>query len=161
MLGILLALFINNWQEGQKNQRFLRSVFSSISQELLDNIQELKEVMPQQEALLDSLERYMDNDQISASEVIISADGFKLPTIKNTAWRSFLNTKMELVDYELIAILSEIEAAKDFLSVKTSKMMDFIFSAADNTTAESKRILSMHILNILDSEDQILEMHNE
>ncbi|MEM7572643.1 MAG: DUF6090 family protein [Bacteroidota bacterium] len=161
VLGILIALFINNWQEGLKNQRFLRSVFSSISQEIADNLEELDQIIPLQEAVIDSLEVHLNDDQLSAGEVIIAADGFKLPTIKNAAWRSFLNTKIELIDYELISILSEIEEAKAFMQIKTSKLMDFIFSAIDNNTAESKQILMMHILNVIDSEEQIQEMHHE
>jgi len=43
IIGILIALFINNWNEDRKDKRYLTQIFSSIESEALSDIVESKE----------------------------------------------------------------------------------------------------------------------
>ncbi|MEZ4918458.1 MAG: hypothetical protein R2792_05070, partial [Saprospiraceae bacterium] len=63
VLGVLIALFINEWKQNSDNKRFLANVFESVDKEMELNIMEFNKVLPKQQALIDTVRAYMDNDQ--------------------------------------------------------------------------------------------------
>ena len=55
MIGILIALLINNWNEDRKEKKYLNQIFASINKELEESRIDLKENIPKQQVLIDSL----------------------------------------------------------------------------------------------------------
>ena len=101
-----------------------------MEQEMTENKAEITEILELQFALVDSIDVYMNNEEITLSEILMRAEGIQIPIVKNTSWRSFLNTKMEIMDYEVIAQMTEIEEGKQFLRIKSEKLLDFVYEHA-------------------------------
>ena len=55
IIGILIALLINNWNEDRKEKKYLNQIFASINKELEESSIDLKENIPKQQVLIDSL----------------------------------------------------------------------------------------------------------
>ncbi len=157
IFGILVALFLNDWKDQRDNQRFLDRVMNSIELEIRENKSDIEEVIPLQNKFIDSLEVHLDNPDVSIADLFVVTGGIKIPTVKNTAWRSFLNTNIELVDYEVISILTEIEEARQFFKLKLSTLMEFGMMNSASIKREDKQMLMVQLLNVMDSEEGLLE----
>ncbi len=161
VLGVLIALLISNWNEEKRNEKFLNSVLDSIQKELKEDRDDFKGVLSEQYALIDTIELYVDDDEVSIVDCINKASGFKAVTSKSNSWWSFLNTKIEIVGYETISTLSEIEDRKQFLNLKLSKLMDFVFEDPGSTEYTRKKMLIAQILNLVDTEKRLLSLYEE
>ncbi len=161
ILGILIALFINDWNQKKENERFLTRILESIDQEMKLNIEEFDSTIPKQYALIDTIQFYMDDDEISLTEIFVRAKGLQVPTVKNTSWKSFLNSKMELVDFTVISKLTDIEESKILMNKKLDSLMSFVLDNSQSTNPKNKNKLIIQLLNLLDSEEQLLDTYKE
>ena len=161
VLGILIALLINNWKEKADDERFISRIFDSIEKEMKSNEASFNKELPMHYALIDTIDRYMVDEKISLTDIIIKGKGLQAPTVKNASWNSFLNTKLELIDFNTISILSEIEESKHFLNLKFSNLMDFILDNSESTDTVRKRMLRIQILNLVNSEEGLLKLYEE
>jgi hypothetical protein len=159
VLGVLIALFINEWKQNSDNKRFLANVFESVDKEMELNIMEFNKVLPKQQALIDTVRAYMDNDQIQLVELVSKANGIQVPSVRNTSWKSFLNSKMELVNFETISQLTDIDESKQLMGKKLDGFMDFIIKESVSTSTDSKKLMVIQLLNLIDSEQQLLHLY--
>lgn len=83
--GILIALFIDNWNSERKDKVYINQVFSTINSELKDSKEDIKATIPRQKALIDSLEFYSSNKSITLSDIILKSKGIYIPQIKINA----------------------------------------------------------------------------
>lgn len=159
ILGILIALFLNNWKERVEDERFLTAALQSIHQELEEDEQLIKETLPIQYSLVDTITYYVENNNVSIIDCITKANGIKVYTSKSDSWWSFLNSKIEIVGFETISEISKIEEYRQFTSFKTEKLMDFVFENAESTTSNSKTMLIYQVLNLIESEEALLKLY--
>lgn len=108
IIGILVALYINNWNEKTKDQKYIDQIFSSINKELKDSNDDIVKEIAFQETLVDTLNFYKSNENISIFDIMMKADGIHMPRIKINSWRAISNSKIELMEYETISALSTI-----------------------------------------------------
>lgn len=155
--GILIALFIDNWNSQQKDKAYIHQVFSTIDSELKESKEELTNKMPKQQALIDSLNRYVANENISFQTIILKSNGVHIPQIRINAWKSIANTKIDLIDYRKIALLSNIEELKETLNNKSELLMSFIYSNFNTTDKNVKATAKLILMDITQTERAIYE----
>ncbi len=150
--GILIALFINNWSENRKDKKYVEQVFSTVKSELNETNQEIKDIIHLQQALTDSIELYANNKNTTILDVVKKAKGIQIPKIKLNAWKAISNSKIDLVKYEKIASLSNIEEQKEILKDKTEYLMTFLYSNFHETDKSKKETLKMILIDIMQTE---------
>ena len=150
--GILIALFINNWSETRKDKKYVEQVFATVNSELNETNEEIKDIIPLQQALTDSLELYANYKNATILDVVKKAKGIKIPKIKINAWKAISSSKIDLVDYERIASLSNIEEQKEILKDKTEYLMTFLYSNFHETEKSKKETLKMILIDIIQTE---------
>ena len=150
--GILIALFINNLSETQKEKKYVEQVFSTVNSELKETNEEIKEIIPLQQALTDSLELYAKNTNATILDIVKDAKGIQIPKIKINAWKAISNSKIDLVNYERISSLSNIEEQKEILKDKTEYLMTFLYSNFHETDKSKKETLKMILIDIIQTE---------
>jgi len=167
ILGILIALAVNNWNETRKDKRYLEQIYTSINNELEESRIEIKESIPKQQILIDSIGRYMNDETVAIFDIIRKADGIQGPRIKNNAWKAIAGSKIELVEFEKLSALSEIDQSKEGIELKTDKLIDFLVNNLKSTSQEKKEIfmlLSQEILSTvkysLSEIEEFLEKEN-
>lgn len=155
--GILIALFIDNWNSERKDKAFIKQVFSTVDSELKDTNIEILEKIPIQESLIDSLDFYTSYKNIKLSDIIMKSDGIRIPQIKINAWKTVSNTKIDLIDYEKITILANIAEHKDLLNSKMEFLMNFLYSKNTQTDENTKQTFKLLILDMIQTERTIQE----
>ena len=160
-VGILLALFINNWNENRKDQAFLDRVQASLEQELSDNAEDLEEMVTRHQGLIDTTRHYLANDTVSVFDVFAYTSGFQIPSVKLTSWQALKSSRVELADYELISAMTDLEDIKINLNLKIEKLMDFAYSHLRYKDEGSKERLLIHFLDLLDTEEDLLERNKQ
>ena len=161
IIGILIALFINNWNEDRKDKMYLDKIFLSIENELNDSATEIKSVMPKQIASVDTLDVYLNNQQVTLYEIMIRSNGIQMPTIKTNSWNAIANSKIELIEYDKLSALSEIAERKENLIQRIEKQMDYIFQNFENTDRNKKIIVRMMIMDVVNTENELLNKIEE
>lgn len=149
IIGILIALFINNWNEDQKDKKYLNQIFSSIERELEESKLDIDKVIPKQLAAIDTLQKYLNNDDVSIYQIMMRSNGIHFPTIKTNSWKAISNSKIELLEYEKLSALASIEERKEKLTLGVEKQMDFIFQNFEKTEAIKKEILNMMMIDLV------------
>lgn len=82
IIGILVALYINNWNENKKDEKYINQILSSINKELEESNEDIKNKIPQQKRLIDTLSFYKDNDKVSLFDVMMKVNGIQMPQIR-------------------------------------------------------------------------------
>lgn len=152
IIGILIALFINNWNEDRKDKKYLNQIFSSIKKELEESIKDINTVIPKQIASIDTLDIYLNNEEISLYEIMMKSNGIHVPSIKTNSWNAIVNSKIELIEYEKLSALANFQEGKENLDMRIEKQMDFIFQNFENTDNKKKEILRMMLIDIVNAE---------
>ena len=84
--------------------------------------------------------------------MVMRSKGIYIPRIKISAWKSVSNTKIDLIDYNKITTLSDIEELKQTLNNKSDFLMSFLYSNINETDKNKKQTLKMILLDIIQTE---------
>ncbi|MEM9834859.1 MAG: DUF6090 family protein [Bacteroidota bacterium] len=161
IIGILIALVINNWNEDRKDKQYLNRVFVAIEQELEDSHAEISVILPKQQALLDSIAIHLDNEQLSLFDLVLRSNGIQKPEVKMNAWKTIVSTKIELIDYEKLAALSDIDERRENIDHRVEKMMDFLLVNIAETSREKKELLRIMTIDVMNAETRLQERIGE
>lgn len=160
VLGILIALFISNWSKNKEDKTFISGVMSSVNMELIENKKSLVGMIESHNSLLDTLSIYLDDESINIGETLNKTNGFQMASIKNTAWKAFINTNMNLVDYQTISELTNIAESKQTYNLQKEKTYDFLLQNVESTGYIEKEKFYMILQSLTNTEMQLLESHN-
>jgi hypothetical protein len=161
ILGILIALLVNNWNESRSDKKFVQSVLAAVANELTDNKAELQESITEHEIFIDTLDVYLRNDSVSVVDIINKCKGLGGVSIRNASWKSFLNPKIELVDYKVISILTDIEESKQIMATQIEKMVDIVYGNFNSVGFQEKLRLKLVLNDILYTEKDLLALHED
>ncbi len=155
VLGVLIAMWINNWNEDRKDKQYIKQMLSSVNKELLDSTEEIVTSFPPQESFIDSLNHYLEDDEVSILEIVLKTNGINLPTIKTNSWKAISNSRMDLLDYDKVSALANIEEQKGNLSLKIDKFLDFVYANSGQTAKDKKELLKIMMLDIMGTEERL------
>lgn len=160
IVGILIALFIDNWNVERKDRVYINQVFTMVDSELKESKEEILATIPRQETLIDSLNFYATNKEVSVLTIVMKSKGIYLPPIKLNAWKAVSTNKIDLVDYKKVTTLSNIEELKGILSGKGELLMNFIYANINETDERIKMTIKLILLDIIQTE-KTLQLHIE
>ena len=155
VVGILVALWINNWNENRKDKNYLDQITSASNKELTDTNQDIKENLLLQKSYIDSIDAYLIDDKISLLDITLKNKGIYVPTIKINSWKAISNSKIELLDYKKISALAMIEEQKEMLKMKSMRLVDFLYANPKETGKDKKEFLKILMLDIIGTEESI------
>ncbi|MEP3210176.1 MAG: DUF6090 family protein [Maribacter sp.] len=155
IIGILIALFINNWNEDRKDKKYLSQMFSSIEKELKESAADIEKTIPKQLASVDSIQKYLTNEEFSIYDMITKSNGIHAPSIKTNSWNAMANAKIELIAYERLSALADIQERKENLEMRLERQMDFLLQNIEKTDKIKKEMLMMTILDIVNAEKEL------
>ena len=152
LVGILLALFISNWQQSKSEQSYIRNSVQAIINENKSNIAELENSINRQTAFLDTLRKYGEKEK-SLYNIIRKANGLNTPDLKSTTWKFLIqDSKHTLVDYEFINKLAEIEKYEQLINRHNNKVLDMIYQPAFFDDPGLIKVCNVMIQDLMNSE---------
>jgi hypothetical protein len=152
IVGILIALWINNWNETQKDKKYINQISSSINKELTETTEDIIDNIAIQKSLIDTLDFYKKDDKISIFDILMKVNGIQIPTIKINSWKAISNSKIELMEYDKVSTLANIEEQKEILKMKSQNLMNFIYPNTRETVIDKKELLKLMMLDIISTE---------
>lgn len=155
VVGILIALWINNWNETRKDRNYLDQITSASNKELTETNEDIKENLLLQKSYIDSIDAYLIDDNISLLDITLKNKGIYVPTIKINSWKAISNSKIELLDYKKISALAIIEEQKEMLKMKSMRLVDFLYANPKETGKDKKEFLKILMLDIIGTEESI------
>jgi len=155
IVGILIALWINNWNENRKDKIYINKISSSLNKELIETSEDISYNLKYHKPLIDTLDFYKNTENISILDIMRKVDGFRMPTIKINSWKAISFTKIELMEYDKISSLTNIEEQKELLKTKSQNLMSFIYQNTNDTGMDKKELLKLMMLDIMSTEKTI------
>lgn len=152
IVGILIALWINNWNENRKDTDYMNQISLSINKELTETNEDINTNITLQKSFNDTLGFYLENNKISLLDITMKAQGVYMPTIKINSLKALSNSKIELMEYEKIAALANIEEQKEILKMKSERLVDFLYSNTKETGKDKKEFLKLLMMDIINTE---------
>ncbi|MDF4202623.1 hypothetical protein PXD56_06645 [Maribacter sp. SA7] len=152
IVGILIALYINNWNENRKDANYMNKIFVSMDKELKETNEDIKKKMPQQQILIDTLEFYKKNDSISIFDVMTKVNGIQMPQIRISSWKAISSSKIELLQYDRVSALANIEEDTELLKSKTQFLMRFLYPNIKDTSFDKKELIIFMMQDIMVTE---------
>lgn len=157
IIGILIALYINNWNESRKERKYINQIFSSISKELKDTNEEIDRIIPLQKSLVDTISFYSKNKDINLFDALRKTNGIHIPTVRLNSWKAISNSKIELVNYDKLTLLSMIEEQQELVKNKSKYLMEFLYSNIHSYENEKKEVLQILIMDLIQTEESTRE----
>ncbi len=152
IVGILIALYINNWNENRKDKKYISQISSSINKELSETNKDLIDNLITQKSFVDTLNFYSRDNKISVLDITIKSKGIYIPAIKINSFKALSNSKIELMEYSKISALANIEEQKEILKMKTERLVDFVYSNTQETGKDKKEFMKLLMLDIISTE---------
>ena len=161
LAGVIIALFINNWNEDRNDARFMDDTLAALQLEITASKSDADEIVPKHLLLYDSLQQHLEDDSASVLEMIQITGGVQYFTIENAAWNALLNGKIELVDHATFARLNQIDAFKSSMERHMERFSNYVMDNITDTSKESKMKLMLHLHNLIDTEQRVLDLMSE
>ena len=116
LIGVLIALLINEWREIRNNKEFVSSVMDVIERDIKNNQESLQEVFDRHVLTIDSMALHMEDQSKSIYEVIEEIGGIQYANIKNVSLDYMISNRAELLDYEVISMVASMEKTPVYLN---------------------------------------------
>jgi len=132
-------------------------MLSSINKELKETNEDILEKIPFQKTLIDTLNFYKNDDEISILNVMLKVNGVQIPRIKISSWEAISRSKIELMEYDRVSALANIEEQKELLLSKSQNLMNFIYPNVKETGSDKKELIILMMGDIMVAETYIQE----
>lgn len=156
-IGVLIALEIGNWNQNKKEKEYVSEMLRLVDNELKTTNSSIEDVIPVQKSLIDTLQYYSNNKDVSIMQNILKIGGVNIAYIKTNAWNAISNSKLELVDYKVITLLSDISEEKEILKIKSNTLVKFVNENLNETNKNKKEILILYLKDVIGTENSIQE----
>jgi hypothetical protein len=160
VIGVLIAVSIGNYKEKEDNEKYIEKTLLAIENEIRLSQIEIDTVLNRHLKLYEALESEIDKNDLTLGELVSSSGGFQIASIKNVSLRFFVSNKAELLEFELISQLLDIELMSDMLSDKIKLMADFAYENVNEKNEEVKLKFTYLLVNVIDREQTLLESYS-
>lgn len=161
VIGVLIAVSIGNYKENLDNKKYLRKTLEAIQNEIRTSQSDVDTVLSRHIGLLEKLEADFVENQMTLGEFISNSGGFQVAFVKNISLRFFISNKAELLEYEMIAHLLEIEQTTKILSDKLDRLASFAYDHINENDKDIMLKFSYLLSDVIDSEQSLLESYSE
>ncbi|MBV6426829.1 MAG: hypothetical protein KIPDCIKN_01342 [Haliscomenobacter sp.] len=161
IIGILIALSIDNWNENRNNEKYIDKALFAIEEEIKLNKTDMHRIVQRHKETIDSVAMHLNNDKISLRQIIENSRGFQIAELKNIGLRFFISNKAELIDYEIISSLSEIEFLSEAVKMKTERLLNYLYDNMENTNESAKNKFVIYLADVVESENGLLDLYDD
>ncbi len=158
IVGILIALWLNNWNENRQDRLYIKKVYSAVQQDLYDSSVDITLNLQRHQAYVDTLRAHLENSSVSIMDITTKSKGIYLPAIKISTLKAAAVSRPDLVDYQKLAALADMEEQKEILSSKSDRLTDFVYSQSYETSKDKKEMLAILMADLMGTEKALQEI---
>ena len=160
VIGVLIAVSINKIKENADDNKYISKTLAAIQKENDQSKKEIETVLKSHYTIADSLESKLNTEE-TLSEIIFTLGGIKSAETKDIGLRFFISNKADLLEYDVISHLSDIETSRNLLTEKMKRLVDHMFSNIEESDIKSKRTLLHNLNNVINSENELLRLYSK
>ena len=166
VVGILIALFINNLRENYQNKKLLEGTLLSLSEEFKENIEGIQINRQRLTQLLDTLLHYREDSTNSIFDLANKANGIGFAEIHFTNWQiSLNNNSLRLLNIQTVNLLSKIDAKHRELKEQESFIYPIVFGPPFFKKGEEglayKKGLEIWLTAYIGNEKELLALYED
>ncbi|QXP53578.1 hypothetical protein [Cellulophaga sp. HaHa_2_1] len=159
--GVLIALLISNYKENSQARPYYRASVETVKNEVQSNFSNLKSIIETQNVLIDSIKKY-SADTITISDLIIEkGGGIQGIALSNSGLEFYKKNQINAIDFKMMSRLIEIESTSKLIETKMDKLMDYLYPNLFVASEESKKLIVLHLKNLLNSELKLEQLYKE
>lgn len=160
-IGVLIALVISNFKENNQARDYYNASIETVKNEVEVNYSILKNIIEDQTRLLDTINKH-SADHITISDLIIEkGGGLKVASLNNLGLEFYKNKQLNSVDFEMMTRLIRMQSVSKIIDTKMEKLMDFVYPNLFVDSEESKKLVSLYLNNVLNSEIQLMHTYED
>ncbi|MBY5951600.1 hypothetical protein KUV23_11480 [Algoriphagus marincola] len=164
VIGVLIAVSIGNYKERADNEKYIEKTLLAIENDIKSSQPDLDTVFNRHLELFEILREKLEGDEpigpeLTLRELISDFGGFQVAVNKSVSLRFFINHKAELLEYDIISQLLDIESQSELLQSKTRRLTDFVYEEMDKGGEEVLLKFAYYLNDILDSEKSLLDSY--
>lgn len=163
VIGVLIAIYMGNLKEQYENNHFIDQTMIALQAEARKSQKSINTVLEKHLLIMDSLRVQLEsgNDEESLMDLVGRLGGIQIAQNNNNVLRFFISTKAELLDYEMISMLSEVEFSTNLMNRKMDKLLDFAYMSLQSADLDAKLKFAAYLSNVIDSEGEMVEQYDE
>jgi hypothetical protein len=166
IIGILIALFINNAQQNYRDKKLLDSTLQSLSNEFSYNAMAIKGKLPLHQQWIDTLLQYKDSEHYSIQDLMTKVGSVSTANIFTTNWQATLgNNSLGFLNFETVQLLSKIDAQHQELRRQEDLLYPIVFGPPLSKTGkegwEYRQGLELWFIAFRANEESLLELYEE
>lgn len=159
VIGVLIAVSIGNYKEKLDNKAYLQKTLKAVQSEVLSSQVDLDTVLQSHIDLYGKLEHEFGEKEQTLGEFLLSSGGFKAAAIKNISLRFFISNKAELLEFEIISQLLDIETSTNLLSSKIDRLANFVYDHINDNSEDVMIQFTYLLADVIDNEQTLLESY--
>jgi len=160
-IGVLIALVISNFKENSQARDYYNTSIETVKNEVEANDSILKNIIESQTRLLDTINKH-SADHITISDLIVEkGGGLAGVTLNNSGLEFYKNNQLNSVDFEIMSSLIRMQSISRLIDTKMEKLMDFVYPNLFVDSEESKKLVSLYLSNVLNSEIQLMHTYED
>lgn len=161
VIGVLIAVSVGNYKERLDNREYLKTTLVAIENEVTTSQGELETVLARHIALYEKLELEFSENEQPLGEFIARSGGFQVASIQNISLRFFISNKAELLRFEIISQLLDIEQQTSILSDKVDRLANFVYDHLHEYDEEVMVKFRFLLSDVIDSEQTLMSSYSE
>jgi len=161
VIGVLIAVSINNYKEYIDNRNYVQTTLQAIEKEIRLNQMDLDTIVERHLTLLEELYHYEAQEEQTLGELVAELGGVQVASIRNIGLRFFVTNKAELLDFDLISMLIQIEDTTEILEAKLNRLANFAYAHLNDTDEQTIETFVFMLTDVIDSETSLQEAYTE
>ncbi|MGH1434866.1 MAG: hypothetical protein ACRBG0_10435 [Lewinella sp.] len=134
---------------------------SAFKSEIISSQREIDTVLERHLELYEKLENgFLENEQ-TIGEFVSNSGGFQVASVKNISLRFFVANKAELLEFELISQLLDIELKTTLLATKMERFADFAYENVNENDEKVMLKFAYLLVDVIDGEQTLLESYSD
>lgn len=159
-IGVLIAMLISNFKEQHQAKKYYQTSVEAINNEVESNHDGLKTVVERHNSILDTINKY-STDTSTISEIIYKAGGLPNASLRHSGLELYKKNQINLIDFELMSALIDIQSSSETIDLKINKLMDFLYPNLFSNSKENKQLMALHLGNLLESDIELLNYYKD
>ncbi|MFW6083777.1 MAG: hypothetical protein ACODAA_01020 [Gemmatimonadota bacterium] len=170
VLGVLLALGVNEWREARAEDELAERALAQIADEVDRSRQVVAERHPYHSAALDSLQSYAEDldpqlgvDDVSRARLGFPRGGRFAPLFSSAYEAARASGALAYVDYETLGLLSSIYEMQKTLTEQDDRVVELLFSPVNLQPGKFYYTLSLVpglMRDVVNSEETLLDLYD-
>ena len=160
-IGVLIALVISDFKENNQAKDYFNASIETIKDEVGGNYSSLKNIIEDQTRLLDTINKHSVNDITLSNLIIKKGGGLQVASLNNLGLEFYKKNQINLVDFEMMTRLIRMQSVSKIIDTKMEKLMDFVYPNLFVDSEESKKLVSLYLNNVLNSETQLMYIYED